>query len=217
MLELLLNSWSTAPGKILFLGAHSDDIEIGCGAVILQLAQNFPETEMHWVVFSSDETRTEETQTAARLFAGEQISVSCKHFRNSFFPAEFARIKEFFEKIKQDIDPDVIFTHYGDDLHQDHRIISELTWNTFRSHLIFEYEIPKYDSDLGNPSVFLPVTKSVAEQKAKIIMDAFISQHHRQWFSSDTFLSLLRLRGIQCNAPDGYAEAYYSRKLTLRI
>ena len=217
MLELILNNATAVPEKFLFLGAHCDDIEIGCGAAILQLTQNYPEAEVEWIVFSSDEIRIAETQTAARLFAGEQASISCKGFRNGFFPSEFARIKEFFEEIKQNMNPDVIFTHYRNDLHQDHRVISELTWNTFRSHLIFEYEIPKFDSDLGNPSVFLPVVKSVAEQKTQIIMDAFVSQHHRQWFSPDTFLALLRLRGIQCNAPEGYAEAYYSRKLTLLL
>lgn len=217
MLELELSQQSNRPKKFLFLGAHCDDIEIGCGGAILQLAASYPEAEVHWVVFSGNDIRIEETRMAANMFAGDQVKISCRNFRNSFFPSETVSIKEFFEEIKQDFEPDVIFTHFRDDFHQDHRVISELTWNTFRSHLILEYEIPKYDSDMGNPSVFLPLTKSDAEQKAQIIMQAFVSQHHRQWFSADTFLALLRLRGIQCNAAEGYAEAYFSRKLTLNL
>lgn len=217
MLELNLQQGSERPGKFLFLGAHCDDIEIGCGGAMLQLATNYPEAEIHWVVFSGNELRSAETREAARQFAGVQVKLSCKNFRNSFFPSEIVPIKEYFEEIKQDFDPDMIFTHFRDDFHQDHRVISELTWNTFRSHLVLEYEIPKYDGDLGNPSVFLPLTESDAERKAEIIVKAFASQHSRQWFSSDTFMALLRLRGIQCNAAEGYAEAYYARKLTLNI
>jgi len=165
VLELFPNYPADNPGKFLLLGAHSDDIEIGCAASILQLVEKRPDAEILWVVYSADEKRAEETRTAARLLGGKQVKVICRNFRESFFPHDYTAIKESFEEIKQSFNPDVVFTHYREDHHQDHRVISELTWNTFRSHLIFEYEILKYDGDLGNPSVFVPVTKAVAEIK----------------------------------------------------
>jgi LmbE family N-acetylglucosaminyl deacetylase len=124
-------------------------------------------------------------------------------------------VKAVFEEELKQISPDLIFTHNGKDAHQDHRLISELTWNTFRDHLILEYEIPKYDGDLGQPSVFVPLKAEVSQTKVRYIMDAFQSQRNKRWFEESTFLSLMRLRGMECNAPSGYAEGFYCRKLLL--
>ncbi|MGV6816464.1 MAG: PIG-L deacetylase family protein [Thiotrichales bacterium] len=217
MLPLLLDLPISNTPVFLFLGAHCDDIEIGTGALQGQLARQYPEARIHWVVFSGNPVRAEETRFAAKRFTSNLAEVEIHDFRNAFFPAEFASIKNAFEVLKQRFQPDVIFTHYNHDAHQDHRIISELTRNTFRSHLIFEYEIPKYDGDLGNPSVFIPVSRKDAEQKAAVLLEAFPSQNSRQWFSTETFMAIMRLRGIQCDAPEGYAEAFYTKKVALKL
>jgi len=203
--------------RFLFLGAHCDDIEIGCGGTVLELLARYPKASVDWVVLSSGKTRAAEARRAAKLFlagAGKP-RVTIKDFRDSFFPSEAAAIKEYFEEMKRDLRPDVVFTHHRADLHQDHRIVGELTWNTFRDHLILEYEIPKYDGDLGSPNVFVPVTRRSADRKIEILMEIYASQRSKAWFSADTFKALLRLRGIECNAPHGTAEAYYARKITI--
>jgi LmbE family N-acetylglucosaminyl deacetylase len=207
---------AASPLKILCLGAHSDDIEIGCGGTILQLAEQFPSCVLHWVVFSALGIRAAEAQRGAELFAGTTTlnGPVLKPFQDGFMPFVGAEIKATFEELKA-ISPDVIFTHNRRDAHQDHRLISELTWNTFRDHLILEYEIPKYDGDLGQPNVFVPLGAKTLENKVDYIMDAFQSQHSKRWFRKETFLSLMRLRGIECNALSGYAEAFYVRKMVL--
>jgi LmbE family N-acetylglucosaminyl deacetylase len=136
------------------------------------------------------------------------------NFRDGFFPFEGEQIKNFFEGLKR-VSPDLILTHNRKDAHQDHRLIAELTWNTFRNHLILEYEIPKYDGDMGQPSVFVPIEAEIYQKKVRYLMDAFESQRQKRWFQQETFLSLMRLRGMECNAPSGYAEAFYCRKLIL--
>lgn len=203
--------------NILCLGAHSDDIEIGCGGTILRLAQEHPGLVFDWVVFSAVGVRAAEAQRAAELFAGKTIvrGPLLKTFRDGFMPFEGSEVKTVFEQLKQEVSPDLIFTCNRKDAHQDHRLIAELTWNTFRDHLILEYEIPKYDGDLGQPSVFVPLESDVCNKKVSYIMEAFQSQHAKHWFHPVTFLSLMRLRGMECNAPRGYAEAFYSRKLVL--
>lgn len=209
--------WDSDSGvNILCLGAHSDDIEIGCGGTILRLVQDYPKCVLHWVVFSALGVRAVEARRSAALFAGAASlqGPHLKQFRDGFMPFLGAELKTAFEELKA-ISPDLIFTHNRNDAHQDHRFLAELTWNTFRDHLILEYEIPKYDGDLGRPSVFVPLGSNVCEKKVRYIMDAFQSQQDRRWFQQDTFLSLMRLRGMECNAPSGYAEAFYSRKLTL--
>lgn len=205
------------PLRVLCLGAHSDDIEIGCGGTILWLKEQFPTSELHWVVFSAAGIRGEEAQKAAELFAGSTNlrGPVIKSFRDGFMPFEGASVKEFFEDLKAKVSPDLIFTHNRKDAHQDHRLISELTSNTFRDHLILEYEIPKYDGDMGQPSLFVPLIAALYGKKVEHIMDAFRSQHKKRWFQPETFLSLMRLRGMECNAPSGYAEAFYCRKLML--
>ena len=201
--------------RILCLGSHCDDIEIGCGGTILKLLKRYRNSEFYWIVFSSDQWRAKEAFKSAKLFLrhARQKHVVVKSFKTSFFPFIGAEIKEFFEELKQEFSPDLIFTHCRNDLHQDHRLISDLTWNTFRDHLVLEYEIPKYDGDLGSPNVFVHLEEPVCEKKIKYILDSFKTQSENHWFMEDTFKSILRLRGIESNAPDKYAEAFYCRKM----
>jgi LmbE family N-acetylglucosaminyl deacetylase len=200
---------------LLCLGAHSDDIEIGCGGTLLKLLDRHPGVHVRWVVFGADEQRAREAkESAAAFLAGvKSFEITIKAFRNAYFPFEADRIKDDFESLKREVTPDLIFTHYENDLHQDHRVISQLTWNTFRSHLILEYEIPKYDGDLGTPSVFVPLTEPVCRKKIDTILTSFASQAGKPWFAEELFRSLLRLRGMECNAPSNYAEAFHCRKL----
>ena len=207
---------ATSPVKVLCLGAHSDDIEIGCGGTILRFVRQYPNCVFHWAVFSAIGVRAEEAQRGAVLFAGARALQRplLKGFQDGFMPFAGVEVKTVFEELKI-ISPDLIFTHNRNDAHQDHRFLAELTWNTFRDHMILEYEIPKYDGDLGRPSVFVPLDSELCEKKVQYLMDTFESQRSKRWFQSDTFFSLLRLRGIECNAPSGYAEAFYCRKLML--
>lgn len=208
---------AATPLNVLCLGAHSDDIEIGCGGSVLRLGEQYPGCAFHWVVFSALGERETEARRAASLFAGPSTLKGplLKSFPDGFMPFNGAEIKTVFEDLKQTVSPDLIFTHNRNDAHQDHRLISELTWNTFRDHLILEYEIPKYDGDLGRPSFFVPLSAEHCAKKVRYLMEAFPSQHCRRWFREDTFSSLMRLRGMECNAPSGYAEAFYCRKVVL--
>ena len=201
--------------QILCLGAHSDDIEIGCGATIYRLLKEYPKVRIYWIVLGSSGTRTEEALGSANeiLKDVEDKVITVKGFRDSFFPYIGNEIKEYFEQLKADMDPDIIFTHYGKDSHQDHRLVSELTWNTFRNHLIMEYEIPKYDGDLGSPNFFVQLDEPIVKWKAEHLSFYFKSQSERHWFSKETFLALLRLRGIESKSSGGYAEAFYCRRL----
>lgn len=203
--------------SILFLGAHCDDIELGCGGTLLQLAEDNPQASILWVVFSSNPVREKEARASAEKFLERysNITVSIKNFRNGFFPYIASDIKEYFEEIKMQLSPDIVFTHYRGDLHQDHCLVSDLTWNTFRDHLILEYEIVKYDGDLGSPNLFVPIPEEICEQKIKIITDCFKSQQGKQWFDRETFLSIMRLRGVECGSQARYAEAFYCRKLVV--
>jgi LmbE family N-acetylglucosaminyl deacetylase len=215
MLSIDLLKNTPGPAKILCLGAHSDDIEIGCGGTMLEMLAETPNIEVVWVVFNSGAEREREARASADLFLAHvgRKDVIVKHFRDGFFPYEGAQIKEEFETLKKQISPDLIFTHYRLDRHQDHRTISDLTWNTWRNHLILEYEIPKYDGDLGVPSLFVPVTQKNCERKVRYICDTFQTQSNKAWLTEDTFLGLMRLRGVECAAESKYAEAFYCRKL----
>ena len=217
MIHLSIDGEHAQGLKILCLGSHSDDIEIGCGGTILRLAEQYPGCVFHWVVFSASGAREAEAQRAAALFTGSASLKGplLKGFPDGFMPFVGAEVKAMFEQLKQSISPGLIFTHNRKDAHQDHRLIAELTWNTFRDHLILEYEIPKYDGDLGQPSVYVPLTQETCQKKMSFIMDAFQSQRSKQWFEESTFMALMRLRGMECNAPSGYAEAFYGRKLVL--
>ena len=218
MLALALPNDPATPLRLLFLGAHCDDIEIGCGGTVLQLLAARPHVDITWVVFSSTQVREQEARRSAAAFlrgAAREPRVIVHRFRDGHFPWQGAEIKQAFEALKQEVQPDVIFTHAREDRHQDHSTVSDLTWNTWRRHLVLEYEIPKYDGDLGQPNVFQPLSRDVCERKARSICEAFQSEGNKGWMSEDTFLALARLRGIECAAPDRYAEAFYARKLVL--
>jgi len=202
--------------RVLCLGAHCDDLEIGCGGTVLTLAAGPNPPEFTWMIFSSDATREAEALRSAETFLRRAVSsqVIIKKFRDGFFPYEGGLVKEVFEDLKGQLSPpDLVLTHYRNDLHQDHRLISELTWNTFRDHLILEYEIPKYDGDLGAPNVFVPLHEAICREKIETILTSFKSQAQKHWFTENLFRSLLRIRGMECNADSNYAEAFYCRKL----
>jgi LmbE family N-acetylglucosaminyl deacetylase len=203
--------------RLFCLGAHCDDIEIGCGGTILKLAATGRRLEVHWVVFSSDEKRKQEALKSVEAFLCDVNTkkVTILGLRDGFFPYIGADLKELFEQLKAESSPDLILTHYRHDLHQDHRLVSELTWNTFRNHLILEYEIPKYDGDFGAPNLFVPLDESICRRKIDAILDAYQSQSGKHWFSRDLFSAILRLRGMEANACSGYAEGFYCRKAVL--
>lgn len=206
---------SASAGTVLCLGAHCDDVEIGCGGALMALADRHPGLRFVWQVFSGDAARAAETRGAARRLLGERVEVRVASFRGSYFPAEWAAIKDLVEALRVQISPAVVFTHRLEDRHQDHRVVAELTWNAFRDHLVLEYEIAKYEGDLGHPNLFVPVSRALAARKLETLRECFVSQHRRSWFSDDTFHAQLRLRGIECNAPEGLAEAFHARKLRL--
>jgi LmbE family N-acetylglucosaminyl deacetylase len=203
--------------RILCLGAHPDDIEIGCGGTLLQLREAIPESRWDWVVLTGNEIRHAEARTSAERFSGKTTAAQLhlQSFRDGYLPYEGARVKDYFESLKGEIEPDLIFTHSSLDGHQDHRLVSDLTWNTWRNHLILEYEIPKYDGDLGQPQAYFGFDRDTAEDKTRIILEVFESQRAKEWFDDDVLLSLMRLRGVECNAPGRYAEAFYARKWSL--
>jgi LmbE family N-acetylglucosaminyl deacetylase len=206
-----------SPLTLLFLGAHSDDIEIGCGGTILKLLTEFNVKQVYWVVFAARDTRAEEARQSAGLFLAnsQETNIVVHPFRDGYLPYSGGEVKDSFESLKSAVSPDIIFTHYHHDLHQDHRLISELTWNTFRDHLILEYEVIKYDGDLGSPNLFVPLTEEICRKKINNLRQCFKSQAGRQWFSDDLFLSMLRIRGVESNAPDRHAEAFYCRKIVI--
>jgi LmbE family N-acetylglucosaminyl deacetylase len=202
--------------RILCLGAHCDDIEIGCGGTLLRLLNNNPAAAVQWIVFSSTAVRAREARHSANGFlkSVKNKKIVVQKFADGFFPYEGARVKKYFETLKA-FAPNLIFTHYRHDAHQDHRLLCELTWNTFRDHMVLEYEIPKYDGDMGSPNVFVELDEATCGQKIKLILESFKSQAPKHWFSRQTFLSLLTLRGMECRATTNYAEAFYGRKLVL--
>lgn len=217
MISLSLGKTAAEPITVLCIGCHSDDIEIGCGGTLLRMAEEYPGCQFHWAVFSAIGQREAEARRAAALFGGTRMksALLLQTFQDGFMPYHGAEVKAAFETKLKPLGPDIIFTQYRNDAHQDHRLISELTWNTFRHHLILEYEIPKYDGDIGHPNLFVPLDREICDRKVSYLMDAFASQRAKPWFEESTFMGLMRLRGMECNAPSGYAEAFYSRKLVL--
>jgi LmbE family N-acetylglucosaminyl deacetylase len=217
MLPVRLGPESDGPLRVLALGAHADDVEIGCGGTILRLISEHRGLAVDWVVLSGDADRGTEAADSAAAFldgAAEQ-RVAVERFRDGFLPYDGAAVKERFERLKSEVVPDVIFTHRLEDRHQDHRLVAELTWNTFRDHLILEYEIPKYEGDLGHPNLFVPLAAELCERKVELLRKGFPSQAGRYWFTDDTFWAQLRLRGLESRSPSRYAEAFHARKLVL--
>jgi LmbE family N-acetylglucosaminyl deacetylase len=217
MLNLSLCRPAGVPLRVLCLGAHSDDIEIGCGGTLLSLLESHESVAVHWIVFSASEVRAREAEVSAAAFLEQarEKEVVVKRYRDGYFPFLGAQIKDDFEALKHRFNPDLVLTHYRDDRHQDHRLISDLTWNTFRNHLILEYEIPKFDGDLGCPNFFVPLTESVCSRKVRKLLESFKSQGQKHWFDEQTFLAILRLRGMEANSPTRFAEAFYCRKAVL--
>ena len=200
--------------RLLCIGAHSDDIEIGCGGTVLEWLSRYEEVEITWVVLSASGMRVAEARDSANAIShgAKLINLVLRDFRDGYFPAQFDEAKNLFEELKANANPDVIFTHRLEDRHQDHRLVAELTWQTFRDHLILEYEIPKYEGDLGQPNLFVALSSNVAKGKIKHLEHHFGSQRSKGWFRPETFSSLLQLRGIECRAASGYAEAFHARK-----
>lgn len=207
----------TGVRSVLCLGAHADDIEIGCGGTILRLLEENPGLEVHWVVLSAPDGRSAEARDSADVILGgaERADVRVADFRETYFPYVGNELKAYVSQLGSELVPDIIFTHWREDLHQDHRMVGELTWNSFRNHLILEYEIPKWDGDMGRPNVFMPLERSVCVRKIDHVLSTFLSQAAKDWFSAETFWGLLRLRGIEARSPSGYAEAFHCRKLVL--
>jgi LmbE family N-acetylglucosaminyl deacetylase len=203
--------------EVLCLGAHSDDLEIGCGGTMLRLLHELPIDRVTWVVLSGGPARAREAQRGARRVVGRRAELRLVQatFRDGFFPYAAAPIKELFEQLKAEVRPDLVLTHYRDDRHQDHRFVSELTYNTFRDHLVLEYEIMKLDGDLGNPNVYVPLDAATVRRKLRLLEDCFGSQRDKRWFDEEAFRGLMRLRGIEAGSPTGYAEAFYGRKLVI--
>jgi LmbE family N-acetylglucosaminyl deacetylase len=217
MVPLQIGGPDAARRRVLALGAHSDDIEIGCGGTLLKLIEQHAVAEVRWVVLSANGGREQEARESAEalLDGVPRSDVVVCDFTDGFFPYEGHRVKDFFESLKADFSPDVIFTHQRADLHQDHRLCCELTWNTFRDHLILEYEVPKYDGDMSAPNAFVPIEEHLHRRKIDHLMRHFGSQRSKRWFQEELFSSLLRLRGMECNSPSSYAEAFFCRKAVL--
>ncbi len=202
--------------RVLAIGCHSDDIEIGCGGTLLGLTRSRPDVDVTWVVLGAEGARAAEARTSAEDFlSGAASSEIFVHgFKDAYMPYYGESVKEAFEDLKQ-IQPDLVLTHTRDDLHQDHRLACELTWNTFRDHLILEYEVPKWDGDLGRPNLYVPLTEDVVADKLELVLRHFPTQAGKHWYDDETFRGLMRLRGLECAAPSRYAEAFYAPKALL--
>jgi LmbE family N-acetylglucosaminyl deacetylase len=204
---------------VLAIGAHSDDLEIGCGGTILALTQSQPHVSIHWVVLAAPGERGEEARASASalLASAEDRSIEVHSFRDGYLPHTAADVKDLFEDLKKRVDPQLVLTHQRDDLHQDHRLACELTWNTFRSQVILEYEIPKWDGDVGRPNLYVPLSEDQVAGKLELLAEHFGSQRRKDWFEPELFRGLMRIRGMECRAPSGFAEAFVARKLVLGI
>jgi LmbE family N-acetylglucosaminyl deacetylase len=215
VLPIALGGRTEQPLRVLCLGAHCDDIEIGCGGTLLRLLAEHPGSDVHWVAFASTPARETEARASAEAFLKDAATstVLVKGFRESYFPFVGGDIKDSFEELKASVDPDLVFTHRRDDEHQDHRAIAQLTWNTFRNHLIAEYEIPKFEGDLGHPNAFVPLGSDVVDRKIELLFEHFPSQRNKSWFRPEVFRGLMAVRGVECNA--AYAEAFNVRKLVI--
>ena len=219
MLDLSLNLPTSRQPLVLCIGAHCDDVEVGCAGTLLSLAKSRKDTRFVWAVFSGEQSRQIETRKSAQsLFPDNtQVELRLHDFPDGRLPYIGVPVKDAMEKLRAEVEPDLVLSHWSRDHHQDHRFLSELTWNTFRNHLILEYEIPKYDGDLGRPNLFVNLEPDIREQKIAHILRSYPSQSNREWFNRETFDAILRLRGIECRAESGYAEAFFSRKLPIQL
>lgn len=217
MIRLLAALDANRPLRLLCLGAHSDDIEIGCGGTVLNWLKTMPAVEVTWVVFAGDEVRVAEARKSATalLRGAKAVRLAFGGFHDGYFPAQYAEIKSFFEDLKRSVQPDIIFTHCLEERHQDHRLLAELTWNTWRDHLVYEYEIPKYEGGLPQPNAYVPLPAPLARRKLAHLDRHFASQRSKDWFRADVFQAQMLLRGIECRAPGGFAEAFHARKIVL--
>jgi LmbE family N-acetylglucosaminyl deacetylase len=217
MLELTLPAAARRATRILCLGAHCDDIEIGCGGTLLKLLARGGSFEVTWVVFSAEAARAAELRaSAARFLRGAKRTRLVTHgFRDAYFPAQYGPLKDSFAALKRLPDPDLIFTHQCAEHHQDHRLIGELTWNTFRAHLVLEYEIPKYEGQLATPNAYVALNRREVAAKTRALLASYPSQRRKRWFSAETFEAQMRLRGIEAGCTSGWAEGFCARKLTL--
>jgi LmbE family N-acetylglucosaminyl deacetylase len=215
VLALTFNSRSKHPINILAIGAHCDDIEIGCGGTLMTLQQRSRGCRVHWLVLTSGAARRKEAERSVNAFVRTSARGETRicDLPDGLLPAHFAEVKAEFQRIRKTVAPDLVLTHHGADLHQDHRLLSEITWQTFRDHTIWEYEIPKYDGDLRTPNLYVPLASAVAKRKASLIMKLFASQLGKAWFKAGTLEALMRLRGVESHATSGYAEAFHCRKL----
>lgn len=202
---------------ILCLGAHADDIEIGCGGAVLKLLEENQDASVHWIVLHGSGDREGEALRSAELFLtnAQCTSIRIEQFPDTLFPYRSEEIKAYFNDLGRRISPDIVFTHRLEDRHQDHRLVSELTWNTFRDHMIMEYEIPKYEGDLGTPNIYVHLDESICKRKIDIIVDSYTTQKPKPWFSAETFWAMLRIRGIEAKSTSGFAEGVYCRKLVI--
>jgi LmbE family N-acetylglucosaminyl deacetylase len=205
--------------RVLCLGAHADDIEIGCGGTLLELRRRRPAPDIRWVVFSGDSTRAAEARRGAAGLLGAAAGrrVTTCDFRDGYFPGMFAEIKEMVQSLAREHQPDVVFTHARHDRHQDHRVLSDLAWNAFRRQLILEYEIPKWDGDLAPANLYVPLSRQSLERKVRVLESVYATQRSKDWFDAGTFRGLARIRGLECRSPSGFAEAFQARKLTLGV
>jgi LmbE family N-acetylglucosaminyl deacetylase len=203
--------------RVLAIGAHSDDLEIGCGGTMLALARANPGLTVDWVVLAAEGARADEARRSAEVLLSDAgaCSVEVHDFRDGYLPHTAADVKDAFEDLKARVEPDLVLTHTRDDLHQDHRLVCELTWNTFRDHLILEYEIPKWDGDVGRPNLYVPLEEPQVQEKLDLLAGHFDSQRGKHWYDVEVFRGLMRVRGMECRAPTGYAEAFVARKLSL--
>jgi LmbE family N-acetylglucosaminyl deacetylase len=203
--------------RILCLGSHADDIEIGCGGTLLKLLAEHPGAEVDWVVFSAHGERAAEARRSAQAFlsGAARAHVDVHAFRDTYFPQAWGEIKEVFTALRDRVNPDLVLTHRREDLHQDHRVVAELTWCLFRDHLVLEYDIPKFEGDLGMPNVYVPLSEELCRRKIDAVLEHFPSQRTKRWFTEDTYWALLRIRGVECNSPTHFAEGLYARKIRL--
>lgn len=202
--------------RVVALGAHADDIEIGAGGLIQRLVADTPSLSIRWLVASATPERRREAEKASSRLVGSvsDCTLDIGDLRDGFLPFLGPAPKEWLIR-HAGFEPDIVICPRGEDLHQDHRLVGQLAWQVFRSSLIFEYEIPKYEGDLGRPNVYVVLDRATAERKVATILEAFPSQRSRRWFEPETFWALLRLRGIEAASPTGFAEAFHASKIVL--